>query len=186
MTTIALPILAVVAVVILLILAITLILWRKQSAVQLTILENIEKRLTAVEKALTIRIRQEAAVSQRTSATDQHENAQETQPLQKESMNPESPPTEKSGEYTAEGEQEPEKDKKERLNAPAGSSKQPETIQTATANIPKTATTEKAEPGGRRADSLDKGSETPATSIYNIGKSGKIYTKEELELLIKE
>ena len=70
MTTIALPILAVVAVVILLILAITLILWRKQSAVQLTTLENIEKRLTAVEKALTIRIRQEAAASQRASAAD--------------------------------------------------------------------------------------------------------------------
>lgn len=184
MTTIALPILAVVAVVILLILAITLILWRKQSAVQLTTLENIEKRLTTVEKALTIRIRQEAAASQRASAADPRENVQETQPLQKENMNPESPPTEKSGEDTAEGEQEPEKDKKERLNAPAGSSKQPETIQTA--NIPKTATTEEAEPGGRRADSLDKGSETPATSIYNIGKSGKIYTKEELELLIKE
>lgn len=185
MTTIALPILAVVAIVILLILVITLILWRKQSAAQLTALENIEKRLTTVEKALTTRIRQEAAaVSRQNTASIQTGQVQETEPIQKENVNPEPPPAEKHGEYTAEEDKGPEKKQHEPINAPEESSHEPETIQTA--NIPNIEATEKAEPDVQLTDTLDKGSETPATSIYNIGKSGKIYTKEELELLIKE
>ncbi|MCQ4635602.1 hypothetical protein NE619_02580 [Anaerovorax odorimutans] len=185
MTTIALPILAVAAVVILLILVIALILWRKQSAIELSTLENIEKRLAAVEKALTIRIRQEAAAAaQRTPAADQPKNVQETQMPRKESREPEPPPREDSGIKTSEGEKEPGEEKNEQENTPAESSQQPEMIQTA--DVSETAPAEEIEPDGLREETLDKGSETPATSIYNIGKSGKIYTKEDLELLIKE
>lgn len=37
-----------------------------------------------------------------------------------------------------------------------------------------------------KQDAEEMVTETPEASTYNTGKSGKVYTKEELELLIKE
>lgn len=154
MTTIALPMFAMIAAIILLII-IGLILWHKKAASQEYSLHNIEERLTRIETDLrncTDEIKKQKAyvVPAPETPSLSQENQLDLQDLQEEALSADIPEEDKASETEALEE------------VPSTEN----LIQEQDAN-------------------LDRGSEQP-TSIYNIGKSGKIYTEEELDLLIKE
>ena len=154
MTTIALPMFAMIAAIILLII-IGLILWHKKAASQEYSLQSIEERLIKIEKDLRnyaddMKKQEAFAVPAPETPPLSQENELDLQDLQEEELLVDIPEENEASETEV------------REEVPSAEN----LIQEQDAN-------------------LDRGSEQP-TSIYNIGKSGKIYTEEELDLLIKE
>ncbi|MCB6992996.1 hypothetical protein LI177_05795 [bacterium 210820-DFI.6.37] len=168
MTTIALPILVMLAVILLLII-INMILWQKQASIQLSRTREVQERLEGLGQALqelniqNERLRQELEEDRRTE-TPRRENIQE-QPLRSVLM--------ESGEAA---------ERNDDLILDLGTAG-PEDVYEA---VEITENSSPSETGPEEKDDLNMGGETPEATIYNIGKSGKVYTEEELELLIKE
>lgn len=178
MTTIALPILVMLMVILLLII-INMILWQRQASVQQSRTLEIEERLERLGQALQELEKQNAQMRQ--DLMESRHNAAE--PLQEDQrITPqETAPAQKIQDAPAQADEAaPQIDAIALAQEPARDEDGTPQEKAEAVEI-----SSPSESGSEKTDDLDKGSRMP-NAIYNIGKSGKIYTEEELELLIKE
>lgn len=162
MTTLALPILVLLIIVLLLLIA-GWILRQRSFIAQTEIMEEIRQRLYQAEALLQDiseqQLQQSRQEEENTVCTEEPDDAKDSPELKTEE------PAEKTEEQAQIKEEPPQTD-----------------YETVLLQEMLSAGTAPRESEGH----LEAGSKTPEATIYNIGKSGKIYTKEELELLIKE
>lgn len=156
MTTMAWPMFVMIAVVILLII-VGLILGHKNATSHNSGLENIEERLVRIEGNLL----------EYAESVKEQENVE--------------PPVRQESPSSQEPEEEPEPQILQKKAIPEDVPEENGALQP----IASEQMLSEKDLIKEQDANTDKGSEMP-TSIYNIGKSGKVYTEEELDLLIKE
>lgn len=172
MTTIALPILGLLVIIVLLLIA-GLILWQRRASAQLEQIQQVRRQMEEMESALQELRKQQTELFHKQEEylgyLEGHNSGSERNTAGASSnigaeRKAKAQPEEQAGSINAEVQRVSQQDDK-----PSGLERE--------WSVPKEQTEEKKTKGR---------GEMSEPSIYNIGKSGKIYTEEELELLIKE
>lgn len=174
MTTIALPILGLLVVIVLLLIA-GLILWQRRASAQLEQLQQAQRRIEEMENALQELRKQQTkffhkqeeylSYLKKHASGSEHNAAGAGSNIGAERKN-KAQPEEQAGETSTNAEVPEVSQQKDKSG-----------------DLEKDLFVSKEQAEGKKSERRGEMSEP---SIYNIGKSGKIYTEEELELLIKE